>query len=94
LFADPADEGLTPQTLALSTYLRQAIAQFVRSPNEGPGWPAVGSNFAPYDVAVMGDVGNYETGGGTPIRRGWVDDICMLYSPLYPLLSTYAKIAR
>ncbi|UQC81632.1 uncharacterized protein CLUP02_07118 [Colletotrichum lupini] len=56
LFTDPDTTPYTPQTYAVYEYFRGVVARFLKNPSAGPGWPAVGSSYAPIDVAVLGDV--------------------------------------
>jgi acetylcholinesterase len=85
-FTDPSTAPFTPEQYTLAEFMRGAVARFVKNPAGGPGWPAVGSSFAPSDVAVLGDVGDVVTGGATPTNASVLDEICALYAPLYPLL--------
>ncbi|KAG5917593.1 hypothetical protein E4U42_007181, partial [Claviceps africana] len=83
LFESPTYEGSNPAGVlcppVVSTFLnywRGAIGRFVRSPTRGPGWPAVGSQFAPLDLAVLGDLGNAHSAGATPVNQTEVDANC------------------
>ncbi|KAF4506671.1 hypothetical protein G6O67_006734 [Ophiocordyceps sinensis] len=62
---------LTTRLYAFGNHLRGVIGRFVRNPHGGPGWPAVGSSYAPFDVAVLGDVGEQRSAGATRTRRTW-----------------------
>jgi acetylcholinesterase len=97
LFGTPSFEGdsggfaLTPQLYTFANYLRGVIGRFVRNPAGGPGWPAVGSRYAPFDVANLGDVGG-EIGvvaGATVVDERVLDDRCRLYKDIYPLIEEF-----
>ncbi|KPM40809.1 hypothetical protein AK830_g5762 [Neonectria ditissima] len=94
LFGAPTFEAdgvpLTPQLYTFGSYLRGVVGRFVRNPQGGPGWPAVGSRFAPFDVANLGDVGGEEAvAGATVVEREGLDARCALYEGIYPLLDQY-----
>ncbi|WYZ38115.1 hypothetical protein EsH8_III_000029 [Colletotrichum jinshuiense] len=87
LFSDPSTAPFTPQSLAVYEYFRGAIARFVKNPSAGPGWPAVGSAYAPLDVAVLGDVGDVPA--VVAVSNATVlDERCKLYEAFYPLLES------
>uniref|UniRef100_L2GC96 Carboxylic ester hydrolase n=1 Tax=Colletotrichum fructicola (strain Nara gc5) TaxID=1213859 RepID=L2GC96_COLFN len=85
LFTDPSNTTYTPQSYAVYEYLRGAIGRFVKEPNAGPGWPAVGSQYAPLDLVVLGDVGNVQT-AVTPFNTTILDERCGLYKDIYSKL--------
>ncbi|KAH7145889.1 Alpha/Beta hydrolase protein [Dactylonectria estremocensis] len=81
---------LRPQLYKLGSYLRGVVARFVKNPQGGPGWPAVGSQYAPFDVANLGDVGSEGTAAGpTMVDRRVLDERCRLYETIYPVLERY-----
>lgn len=68
------------------------MGRFIRNPVEGPGWPAVGSQFASFDVANVGDLGMVQEGiaaGATPVNQTALDERCALYKELYPLMEEF-----
>ncbi|KAH6691260.1 hypothetical protein F5X68DRAFT_252181 [Plectosphaerella plurivora] len=71
LFSDPEviAEG-SSRLYTLYKALREAIGQFAREPEQGPGWPEVG---APEDIAVWGDIGVEQTAGYVAVNRSVVD---------------------
>ncbi|KYK57207.1 cholinesterase [Drechmeria coniospora] len=81
LFATPTLESLpvSAPLYAFANYFRAVIGRFVRNPGGGPGWPAVGSSYAPFDVASLGDVGAEHTAGSTPVNRTTLDANCNLF---------------
>ncbi|KAH0440753.1 hypothetical protein CcaCcLH18_02423 [Colletotrichum camelliae] len=85
LFTDPSNTTYTPQSYAVYEYLRGAIGRFVKNPNAGPGWPAVGSQYEPLDLVVLGDVGNVET-AVAPFNTTTLDQRCGLYKDIYSKL--------
>ncbi|KAH7165638.1 Alpha/Beta hydrolase protein [Dactylonectria macrodidyma] len=81
---------LTPQLYTLGSYLRGVVARFVKNPQGGPGWPGVGSQYSPFDVANLGDVGNEgAVAGPTMVDRRVLDERCRLYEEIYPVLEKY-----
>lgn len=80
---------LPPQLYAFANYLRGVVGQFVRNPTGGPGWPAVGSGYAPMDVADLGDLGFEKTAGATPVNATELDANCFLYKDIYPLIDKW-----
>lgn len=66
----------TPVLSSFLTYWRGAIGKFVRDPSGGPGWPAVGSPSAPFDIVSLGDVGSVHSTGATPVNQIEVDARC------------------
>ncbi|KAF7550363.1 hypothetical protein G7Z17_g5762 [Cylindrodendrum hubeiense] len=96
LFSTPTFEGdaggvpLTPQLYTFGNYLRGVVGRFVKNPRGGPGWPAVGSRYAPFDVANLGDVGSEVTvAGPTMVDQRVLDARCGLYEAIYPVLEKY-----
>ncbi|KAG6037445.1 hypothetical protein E4U41_005087 [Claviceps citrina] len=96
LFLSPTYEGLSPAGLpfppVLSTFLkywRGAIGKFVRNPLAGPGWPAVGSQYAPFDIASQGDLGDVHSSGATPVNQTEVDANCEVW---WGVLDTIEKV--
>lgn len=91
LFASPTTEGgfLTPDLYAFANYFRGVVGRFVRNPAGGPGWPAVGSTYAPFDVAVLGDVGVEKAAGATPVNQTALDQNCVLFEDIYPVIEKY-----
>ncbi|KAF5021610.1 hypothetical protein F66182_6357 [Fusarium sp. NRRL 66182] len=90
LFSQPTFEGdasLTPQLYTFANYFRSIVGRFVRNPEAGPGWPAVGSRYRPLDVAVLGDVGEESSAGATAV--GGLDERCSLYEAIYPVVEKY-----
>ncbi|KAH6892993.1 Alpha/Beta hydrolase protein [Thelonectria olida] len=98
LFGTPSFEGdsggfaLTPQLYTLANYLRGVVGRFVRNPAGGPGWPAVASRYAPFDVANLGDVGGDigVVAGATVVDERVLDERCGLYEDIYPLIEEFA----
>ncbi|KAJ0160472.1 Lipase 2 [Colletotrichum tanaceti] len=90
LFSDPETTPFTPQSYAVYEYFRGAIARFVKNPFAGPGWPAVGSAYAPLDTAVLGDVGSFP-GVMALADVTAVNPRCGLYDDLWPLLEAASK---
>ncbi|KJZ73963.1 hypothetical protein HIM_06631 [Hirsutella minnesotensis 3608] len=88
LFGSPSFEdnssGLryTPQLYTFAKYLRGVIGSFVRNPRGGPGWPAVGSAYAPFDVVALGDVGNEKSAGASPVDQALLDADCAIFSDI------------
>ncbi|GKT52135.1 putative secreted metallopeptidase [Colletotrichum spaethianum] len=87
LFSDPKTTPFTSQSYAVYEYFRGAIAQFAKNPFAGPGWPAVGSSYAPLDVAILGDMGDVP-GVMALANAAILDDQCKLYEKFWPLLET------
>ncbi|KAF6837417.1 para-nitrobenzyl esterase [Colletotrichum plurivorum] len=85
LLSNPASAKYTTQQHKVYEYLRGAFARFVKNPAGGPGWAAVGSEHAPLDTIVLGDVGNVEA-IATPYNTTLLDARCALYLPYYPIL--------
>ncbi|KAI8219028.1 hypothetical protein K4K54_009843, partial [Colletotrichum sp. SAR 10_86] len=81
LLSIPGRSNYTPQQFAVYEYLRDAFARFVKEPTNGPGWAAVGSDAAPLDVVVLGDVGN-DKAVVTPYNSTLLDARCALYYPI------------
>ncbi|KAK6212186.1 para-nitrobenzyl esterase [Colletotrichum tabaci] len=92
LFSNPETTPYTPQSYAVYEYFRGAIARFVKNPFAGPGWPAVGSAYAPLDTAVLGDVGNVP-GVMALADVTAVDHRCRLYEEFWPLLEVGSSSA-
>lgn len=88
LFSQPEASDFTPQLYTLYEAFRGAMGRFIRNPSNGPGWPRVGSSYAPHDLAVVGDVGDEETGGWTVLDRGEVDARCGMYGEIYRALES------
>ncbi|KAI5461720.1 Alpha/Beta hydrolase protein [Mariannaea sp. PMI_226] len=97
LFGSPTFDGdaggfkLTPQLYTFATYLRGVVGRFVRNPDEGPGWPGVGSSrYTPFDVANLGDVGSeIAVAGPTVVDHRVLDERCRLYEDIYPFIERY-----
>lgn len=95
LFSTPTFEGdangveLTPELYTFANNFRALTGKFVRNPTGGPGWPAVSSQYAPVDVANLGDLGDVHTAGITPVNQTELDSRCVLYEELYPLVEKY-----
>ncbi|KAK1637987.1 Alpha/Beta hydrolase protein [Colletotrichum phormii] len=85
LFTDPDTTPYTPQTYAVYEYFRGVIARFVKNPSAGPGWPAVGSSYAPLDVAILGDVGDTSS-VMTVSNSTRLDERCKLFEKIWPKL--------
>lgn len=77
---------LTPQLYTFANYLRGVVGRFVRNPAGGPGWPAVGSRYAPFDLAVLGDVGDEMAAGATVVNASVVDERCKIFEEIYPVI--------
>ncbi|KAF6828525.1 para-nitrobenzyl esterase [Colletotrichum musicola] len=86
LFTSPTAPH-TPQSYAVYEYFRGAIARFVKNLASGPGWPAVGSNYAPVDTLVLGDVGEVPA-VAVPFNTTVLDERCSLFSGFYSLLKS------
>ncbi|KND91816.1 Lipase 4 [Tolypocladium ophioglossoides CBS 100239] len=82
---------LSPELYTFANYFRGVIGKFVRNPSGGPGWPAVGSSYAPFDVATLGDAGNVHTGGATPVNQKQLDDNCAIYKDIFPTCFQFAS---
>lgn len=80
---------LTPQQYTVATNLRAAIGRFVKNPENGPGWPAVGSRYMPFDVANIGDSGGEHSGWVTVVNQTELEVRCGLYEGIYPLIEEY-----
>lgn len=80
---------LRPELYAFVNYFRGVIGKFVRNPGGGPGWAAVGSSYAPFDVATLGDAGNVHTGGATPVNQTQLDANCAAYKDIFPVMEKY-----
>ncbi|KAM4066380.1 carboxylesterase family protein [Hirsutella rhossiliensis] len=101
LFSTPTFEGggggdgfkLTPQLYAFANYFRGVIGTFVRNPHGGPGWPAVGSSYAPFDVVALGDVGEQRSAGATPVNQTTLDADCAVFSDIYPLVEKFLSVS-
>ncbi|KAG6006955.1 hypothetical protein E4U21_006574 [Claviceps maximensis] len=83
LFLSTTYEGYSPQGVLFSPvksaflkYWRGVIGRFVRNPSGGPGWPAVGSSSAPFDLATLGDLFDQHSAGATPVNETSVDVNC------------------
>ncbi|KAG5979345.1 hypothetical protein E4U55_005270 [Claviceps digitariae] len=83
LFLSTTYDGTSPQGVLFSPvksaflkYWRGAIGRFVRNPSGGPGWPAVGSQSAPFDLVSLGDLASVQTAGATPVNEKEVDANC------------------
>ncbi|KAF4827831.1 Cholinesterase [Colletotrichum tropicale] len=85
LLSIPGRSNYTPQQFAVYEYLRDAFARFAKEPKNGPGWAGVGSDAAPLDVVVLGDVGN-DKAVVTPYNSTLLDARCALYQGYYPIL--------
>ena len=85
LFSTPTldQDGLTPQLYTFARYLRGVVGGFVRNPSQGPGWPAVGSRYRPFDVASLEGTGPVIMSGREMDRR------CELYDEIYPLVERF-----
>ncbi|KAF6828119.1 para-nitrobenzyl esterase [Colletotrichum plurivorum] len=84
LFTSPSTPH-TPQSSAVYEYFRGAIARFTKNPAAGPGWPAVGSDYAPVDTVVLGDVGEVPA-VAVPFNTTVLDERCSLFNGFYSLL--------
>lgn len=80
--------GLSSELYTLGVDLRGALARFVKNPHAGPGWPAVRSQFAPLDLAVLGNVSDVVTGGATPGDDAAVNPACYLYQDIYAAIES------
>lgn len=96
LFSSPTFEGdagglpLTPQLYTFGNYLRGVVGRFVKNPQGGPGWSAVGSRYAPFDVANLGDIGReVAVAGPTMVDQRVLGERCVLYEAIYPVLEKY-----
>ncbi|KAF5013441.1 hypothetical protein FDECE_553 [Fusarium decemcellulare] len=96
LFSTPTYEGdaggipFTPQLYTLANYFRGVAGRFIRNPKGGPGWPGVGSRYAPFDVANLGDVGDeLDVAGATVVDERVLDERCGLYEDIYPFIEKY-----
>lgn len=85
----PAGALFTPILSVFTTYWRSAIGKFVRNPSGGPGWPAVGSSFKPFDLVTLGDVGSANAGGATPVNETVVDANCGLFRDALDMYEKY-----
>lgn len=85
LFTDPDTTPYTPQTYAVYEYFRGVVARFVKNPSAGPGWPVVGSSYAPLDVAVLGDVGDTSS-VMTVSNSTAMNERCKLFNTIWPKL--------
>lgn len=79
----PPPSSATPQLYAFAAYLCGVVGGFVRNPAGGAGWPAVGSAFAPWDVAVLGDAGDQRSAGAAPVRQPELDADCAVFGDLF-----------
>ncbi|KAF4780509.1 hypothetical protein HER10_EVM0012494 [Colletotrichum scovillei] len=93
LFTDPDTTPYTPQTYAAYEYLRGVVARFVKNPSVGPGWPAVGSSYAPLDVAVLGDVGDTSS-AMTVSNSTAMNERCKLFNTIWPKLEAIQRYAH
>ncbi|KAF4448286.1 hypothetical protein F53441_8320 [Fusarium austroafricanum] len=94
LFSAPTfEDNMSPQLYTFANYLRGVVGRFVRNPEAGPGWPAVGSRYKPFDVANLGDIGEEHAAGPTIIGQETLDQRCKLYEPIYPLIEKYVLSA-
>ncbi|KAM6519140.1 hypothetical protein FALCPG4_012791 [Fusarium falciforme] len=97
LFSTPTFEGeaggipFTPQLYTFAKYLRGVAGQFIRNPAAGPGWPGVGSKYAPYDVVSLGGEGGLA--GATVVDETVLDERCRLYEEIYPVIEKYVLSA-
>ncbi|KAJ4251925.1 hypothetical protein NW762_011225 [Fusarium torreyae] len=92
LFSMPTFENntfLSPQLYTFANYLRGVVGRFVRNPDVGPGWPAIGSRYTPFDVANLGDVGEENAAGATVVDETILDERCKLYEAIYPVIEKY-----
>ncbi|KAK2616954.1 hypothetical protein QQS21_000043 [Conoideocrella luteorostrata] len=84
----PTGALYTPMLSTFTNYWRGTIGKFVRNPTGGPGWPAVGSSYRPFDLVTLGDVGDAHAGGATPVNQTDVDTNCGV---LWDVLDMYEK---
>lgn len=99
LFAAPSLDDdriplpLSPQLYAVANSFRAAVSRFIKNPQLGPGWPSVSDHrFVPFDVANIGDLGSLPEGlaaGATPVNQTLVDERCVLFEELYPVIEQY-----
>lgn len=85
----PSAPGLSSELYTLGVNLRGALARFVKSPISGPGWPALRSQFAPLDLAILGNVSDVVTGGATPGDDTMVNPACYLYEEIYTAIEAF-----
>ncbi len=81
--SDQRPEGLTADLSTFANHLRSIVGRFTRNPSAGPGWPAVASSFAPFDMAVLGDIGDHTASGTTSIDHTDYYEVCELYRDIY-----------
>lgn len=74
---------LNARLYTLLATMRSMIGKFVRNPTGGPGWPAIGQHWAPYDIGTIGDVGDTVSAGITPANRSSVDERCLFFKDIY-----------
>ncbi|KAF4970859.1 hypothetical protein FSARC_2225 [Fusarium sarcochroum] len=77
LFTMPTFENytsLSPQLYTFANYIRGIVGRFVRNPEAGPGWPAIGSRYEPFDVANLGDIGEESATGATIVDETVLDE--------------------
>jgi len=77
-FIDIDDTRHTPQSYALTNFVRSAWGRFVRNPEGGPGWSAVGGRFGG-SVAVLGDAGTVRGSGATIVDERELDGRCSMF---------------
>jgi acetylcholinesterase len=91
LYSSPGDTHHTPQTYALSEFMRSAFSQFIKNPVGGPGWPAVGTEkFGTADVAILGDASSTLTSGAVVVRHEVLDEKCSFYKPVLDGMAGYS----
>ncbi|KAF6807359.1 para-nitrobenzyl esterase [Colletotrichum sojae] len=86
LFTSPTTPH-TPQSYAVYEFFRGAIARFTKNPFAGPGWPAVGSDYAPVDTVVLGDVGEVPA-VAVPFNTTVLDERCSLFDGFCSLVKS------
>lgn len=96
LFLSTTYDGIAPNGTPFSAvksaylkYWRGVLGRFVRNPKAGPGWPEVGSRqYAPLDLAALGDVGNAHSAGSTPVNQKEVDVNCGVLRGILEVIET------
>lgn len=65
----------TEQQEQLSRHMQKTWAGFAKNPDQGPGWPRLGSNRG----LELADLGGRNGVGETTIQLGEVDNVCAVY---------------